>query len=83
MDVRVLRQRLGLTREGFATRYGLEVETVRNWKPGLRDPDTTTRSDLRAISNAPGTSSKPTPNPKPLTNQPRVNFQLRPPDAPW
>ena len=53
VDVRALRQRLGLTREGFATRYGLEVETVRNWEAGRRDPDTTARSYLRAISNNP------------------------------
>ncbi len=53
MDVRGLRARLGLTREQFAARYGLEVETVRNWEMGRREPDTTARSYLRAISNDP------------------------------
>jgi putative transcriptional regulator len=53
VDVRRLRQRLGLTREQFAARYGLEVETVRNWEIGRREPDTTARSYLRAISNDP------------------------------
>lgn len=53
VDVRALRERLGLTREQFATRYGLEVETVRNWEAGRREPDTTARSYLRAISNDP------------------------------
>ncbi len=53
VDVRALRQRLGLTREGFAARYGLELETVRNWEAGRRDPDTTARSYLQAISNDP------------------------------
>ncbi|HJS87972.1 MAG TPA: helix-turn-helix domain-containing protein [Acetobacteraceae bacterium] len=53
MDVRALRERLGLTREQFAARYGLEVETVRNWEAGRREPDTTARSYLRAISNDP------------------------------
>jgi len=52
-DVRRLRKRLRLTREQFAARYGLEVETVRNWETGKREPDTTARSYLRAISNAP------------------------------
>ncbi len=52
-DVRRLRERLGLTREQFAARYGLEVETVRNWETGKREPDTTARSYLRAISNDP------------------------------
>jgi putative transcriptional regulator len=37
----------------FAVRYGLEVETVRNWETGKREPDTTARSYLRAISNDP------------------------------
>lgn len=53
LDVRGLRERLGLSREGFAARYGLEVETVRNWEAGRREPDTTARSYLRAISNDP------------------------------
>ncbi|HEX2942905.1 MAG TPA: helix-turn-helix domain-containing protein [Rhodopila sp.] len=53
LDVRSLRERLGLTREQFAIRYGLEVETVRNWEIGRREPDKTARSYLRAISNAP------------------------------
>jgi putative transcriptional regulator len=52
-DVRALRERLGLTREQFAQRYGLEVETLRNWETGRRDPDTTARSYLRAIANDP------------------------------
>ena len=53
VDVRALRGRLRLTREEFATRFGLEVETVRNWESGRREPDTTARSYLRAISNDP------------------------------
>jgi len=53
VDVRALRQRLGLTREQFAVRFGLEVETVRNWEMGRREPDTTARSYLHAIANDP------------------------------
>jgi putative transcriptional regulator len=53
VNVRELRERLQLTREQFAMRYGLEVETLRNWETGKRDPDTTARSYLRAIANAP------------------------------
>lgn len=53
VDVRALRQRLGLSREQFATRFGLEVETVRNWEMGRREPDTTARSYLKAIANDP------------------------------
>ena len=53
VDVRALRQRLGLSREQFATRFGLEVETLRNWEIGRREPDTTARSYLRVIANDP------------------------------
>jgi putative transcriptional regulator len=53
IDVRQLRERLGLTRQQFALRYGLEVETVRNWEAGRREVDAAARSYLRAISNAP------------------------------
>jgi putative transcriptional regulator len=53
IDVRALRQRLGLSREQFATRFGLEVETLRNWEIGRRVPDTTARSYLQAIANDP------------------------------
>ena len=52
-DVRMIRKNLGLSREQFALRYGLEVETIRNWETGKRDPDTTARSYLRAIANDP------------------------------
>jgi putative transcriptional regulator len=52
-DVRALRERLGLTREQFALRFGLEIETLRNWETGKREPDSTARSYLRAIANAP------------------------------
>jgi putative transcriptional regulator len=50
IDVRALRHRLGLSREQFATRFGLEVETLRNWEIGRRAPDTTARSYLHAIA---------------------------------
>jgi len=53
VDVRALRQQLALTREQFASRYGLDVETLRNWEIGRREPDTTARSYLQAIANDP------------------------------
>src|ERR1700712_1763863 len=53
LDVRGLRERLGLTREQYAIRYGMEVETIRNWETGKRPPDRTARSYLQAISNDP------------------------------
>jgi putative transcriptional regulator len=53
VDVRRLRERLHLTREQFAATYGLDVETVRNWEMGRREPDRTARSYLQAIANNP------------------------------
>jgi len=53
IDVRQLRERLGLSREDFALRYGLEVESVRNWEIGRREPDSAAKSYLRAIDNDP------------------------------
>lgn len=53
IDVRQLRERLGLSREEFALRYGLEVESVRNWELGRREPDSAAKSYLRAIENDP------------------------------
>ncbi len=64
-DVRRLRERLGLTREQFAARYGLDIETLRNWEAGRREPDRTARSYLIAISNDPeqvGHAYAPTPS---------------------
>lgn len=69
VDVRGLRQRLGLTREQFSARYGLELETVRNWEAGRREPDSTARSYLRAIANDPERVEQayaPTPRPMSL-----------------
>ncbi len=53
IDVKKLREDLKLTREQFALRYGIEVETVRNWEINKRVPDTTARSYLRVIANDP------------------------------
>lgn len=64
-DVKGLRERLHLSREQFADRYGLEVETIRNWETGKREPDMAARSYLRAIANEPKNVEKayaPTPS---------------------
>jgi DNA-binding transcriptional regulator YiaG len=53
VDVRRLREQVGLTREAFSLRYGLEPETVRNWESGKRELDGAARSYLRAIANNP------------------------------
>ncbi len=49
IDVCSIRDKLGLTQEQFAVRYGLDVDAVRNWETGRRTPDTAAQSYLRAI----------------------------------
>lgn len=49
IDVSAIREKLDLTQEQFAVRYGLDVDAVRNWEAGRRTPDTAAQSYLRAI----------------------------------
>ncbi|HVC63801.1 MAG TPA: helix-turn-helix domain-containing protein [Acetobacteraceae bacterium] len=49
IGVRAIREKLDLTQEQFAVRYGLDVGAVRNWESGRRTPDTAAQSYLRAI----------------------------------
>ena len=53
VDVRALRERLGLTQEQFALRFGLELDAVRNWEYGRREPDAAAKCYLTIIENAP------------------------------
>ncbi len=52
-DVRGIRQRLGLTQEQFASRYGFSVETIRNYEQGHRRPTGPARVLLRVIAREP------------------------------
>ena len=53
IDVRELRESLKLTQEQFALRYGLELDALRNWEHGRRQPDKAARNYLRAIQSMP------------------------------
>jgi DNA-binding transcriptional regulator YiaG len=53
VDVRKLRERLGLTQEQFALRFGLELDAVRNWEYGRREPDRAAKSYLTVIDKDP------------------------------
>ena len=55
IDVRALRERLGLTRPAFAQRFGLAVAAVRDWEQGLRRPDPAARVLLMVIARSPET----------------------------
>ncbi len=53
IDVRKLREELGVSQEEFAGRYNLAVATVRNWEQGLRQPDGPGRMFLAMIRRDP------------------------------
>ena len=53
MDVRAIRERLGLTRPAFAQRFGLAVAAVRDWEQGLRRPDPAARVLRMVIARSP------------------------------
>ncbi len=55
IDVRALRDRLGLSRAVFADRFGLAVTAVRDWEQGLRRPDPAARVLLMVIARSPET----------------------------
>ena len=55
IDVRAIRERLGLTRPAFAQRFGLALAAVRDWEQGLRRPDPAARVLLLVIARNPDT----------------------------
>ena len=54
VDVADLRQRLGLTQEQFAARFGFSVATLRHWERGDRAPSGATLVLLNVINRNPG-----------------------------
>lgn len=53
VDVRGIRARTKLTRDRFATKYGLDKRTVEQWEQGRRRPDRSTETYLRLIEHKP------------------------------
>jgi putative transcriptional regulator len=53
VDVRAIREQLGLSRPAFAERFGLAVAAVRDWEQGLRRPDPAARVLLLVIARNP------------------------------
>lgn len=54
VDVAAIRTRLGLTREAFAIRFGLDERTVEAWEQGRYRPEPATRILLKVIERDPG-----------------------------
>ena len=56
VDVRVLRECLGLTQEQFSLRYNLSIDSVQAWEAG-RQPDRAASNYLRVIAADPGATA--------------------------
>jgi putative transcriptional regulator len=53
VDVSALRQRMGMTQEQFAARFGFSVATLRHWERGDRSPQGAALVLLNVIKRAP------------------------------
>jgi DNA-binding transcriptional regulator YiaG len=53
LDVKGIRENLGVSQEEFALHYGLDVDTLRNWEQGRSKPDTAGRTILWMIATHP------------------------------
>ena len=53
INVKAMRQKLGMTQEEFAIRYGLTLARVRDWEQGRSAPDGAARAYLRVIEKEP------------------------------
>jgi len=52
-DVAIIRNKLGLSQESFATLMGVKVATLRNWEQGRREPQGSARSLLLIAKKMP------------------------------
>lgn len=53
VDVRAIRNSLGLTQAEFALRFGFPLDTVRNWEQARRSPPASARALLTIIDREP------------------------------
>lgn len=53
VDVTAIRRNLKLTQKQFASRYRINIETLRNWEQQKRIPDTTSLAYLTCITKRP------------------------------
>ncbi len=53
VDVRVIRQKMGMTQRQFAARFGLKLDSLRNWEQDKRVPETSARVLLTVIDLEP------------------------------
>lgn len=55
VDIKNIRQKMGLTQAGFAASFGFSLYTLRGWEQGKRKPDPAVRAYMRVIEKAPET----------------------------
>jgi putative transcriptional regulator len=53
IDVRAVRRRLGLSQSAFATKFGFQSTTLKNWEQGRTRPDGPARVLLAVIARHP------------------------------
>lgn len=53
VDVRVIRNELGLSQEEFAQQFGFPVATIKNWEQGRRAPEEAAKTLLQIIRSEP------------------------------
>jgi putative transcriptional regulator len=58
VDVRVTRQKLGMTQEQFALKFGFDIDAVQNWEQGRRSLDRAIMSYLRVIDRYPQAAAR-------------------------
>jgi putative transcriptional regulator len=53
VDVKGLRERLGLTQKQFSGMIGVSIKTLHNWKQGRREPEGPAKALLRVVEKEP------------------------------
>jgi len=53
IDVKSVREKLGMSQPAFALKFGIPLATLRNWEQGRRRPEAMARVLLRIIDDNP------------------------------
>lgn len=53
IDVKAIRQRVGLSQDAFAAKFGFSAATLRQWEQGRRRPEASARLFLTVIDREP------------------------------
>lgn len=53
IDVKAIRQKVGMSQAKFASHFGFGLDALKNWEQGRRHPDVSTRAFLTVIDREP------------------------------